>query len=156
MRADPRWAWDDRSVSVLETLNKDLRLLLEDARRFSLVSFQLVEGARSIERQQELFNTGKSKVNPAAYAGRLHELYAAARHVVGPGKPLSDAVDVIVALRGKEYDTAQLAYLAGVLQAIGLVRSTPVRWGGNWDSDTEVITDQSFDDLVHFELSSGA
>lgn len=156
MRAEPRWSWDERSVGVLVTLNRDLAMLLEDGRRFSMVPFQLVEGARSIERQQELFSAGKSKINPAAYADNLPGLYAAARHVVGPGKPLSDAVDVIVHLRGKEYDTAQLAHIAGVLQAVGLIRSTPIRWGGNWDGDSEIITDQSFDDLVHFELSSGA
>jgi hypothetical protein len=27
----------------------------------------------------------------------------------------------------------------------------PLRWGGDWDSDTEV-NDNGFDDLVHFEL----
>lgn len=152
MRAAYRWEWDARSLGVLDTLNRDLRIVLDDARRFSMVPFQLVEGARSIERQQELFSTGKSKVNPAAFADNLPGLYAAARHVVGPGKPLSDAVDVIVNVRGKEYDTAQLAYVAGVLQAIALVRSMAIRWGGNWDGDAEIITDQSFDDLVHFEL----
>lgn len=26
-----------------------------------------------------------------------------------------------------------------------------LRWGGDWDSDTEV-NDNSFDDLVHFEI----
>jgi hypothetical protein len=27
-----------------------------------------------------------------------------------------------------------------------------IRWGGNWDMDGEPITDQDFQDLVHFEL----
>lgn len=27
-----------------------------------------------------------------------------------------------------------------------------IRWGGNWDMDGEPVTDQNFQDLVHFEL----
>jgi len=29
-----------------------------------------------------------------------------------------------------------------------------LRWGGDWDRDTEV-QDNSFDDLVHFEIVEG-
>jgi hypothetical protein len=32
-------------------------------------------------------------------------------------------------------------------------QKVPVRWGGNWDRDNEVVTDQKFDDLVHFEIT---
>jgi peptidoglycan L-alanyl-D-glutamate endopeptidase CwlK len=28
-----------------------------------------------------------------------------------------------------------------------------LRWGGNWDRDGEPVTDQDFQDLVHFELA---
>jgi hypothetical protein len=154
MANDYRWEWDARSLKVLAELNKDLMLILQDARRFSDIEFQLVDGARTIAEQQALFDAKKTKINPAAYVGNLAGLYAAGRHIVGPGKQFSDAVDVIVSVRGKEYDTAQLAHLAGVLQTIGNIRGSLIRWGGNWDGDQEVITDQEFDDLVHFELKA--
>ena len=154
MENNYRWEWNERSIKVLAELNKDLMMVLQDARRFSDVQFQLIDGARTINEQQELFNAKKTKINPGEYIGNLAGLYAVGRHITGPGKPFSDAVDVIVSTKGKEYDTAQLAYLAGVLQTIGNIRSTKIRWGGNWDGDVEIITDQDFDDLVHFELKA--
>lgn len=39
-------------------------------------------------------------------------------------------------------------YVRGVADALGI----SIRWGGDWDGDNDV-TDQHFNDLVHFELS---
>ena len=41
--------------------------------------------------------------------------------------------------------------LAGMVLAIGKTLGHSIRWGGNWDMDGEPITDQDFQDLVHFE-----
>lgn len=38
-------------------------------------------------------------------------------------------------------------YVKGVAKALGI----KIRWGGDWDRDTET-NDQSFNDLPHFEL----
>lgn len=38
-------------------------------------------------------------------------------------------------------------YVMGVAERLGI----PVRWGGDWDSDND-LNDQTFMDLVHFEL----
>ena len=38
-------------------------------------------------------------------------------------------------------------YVLGVADQMGV----PLRWGGNWDGDAE-LDDQTFYDLVHFEL----
>ncbi len=27
-----------------------------------------------------------------------------------------------------------------------------IRWGGNWDQDGEPVTDQDFQDLMHYEI----
>ena len=56
-------------------------------------------------------------------------------------------------------DMARFNYFAGFV--MGVARqlkesgkiSHDVRWGGDWDMDTQV-KDNSFDDLVHFELVS--
>jgi len=34
---------------------------------------------------------------------------------------------------------------------VGKMLEVDLRWGGNWDMDGEPITDQDFQDLVHFE-----
>jgi len=41
-------------------------------------------------------------------------------------------------------------YVLGIAQGL----SIGIRWGGDWDSDTE-LDDQTFMDLVHFELVEG-
>jgi hypothetical protein len=130
-----------------------LRLLMDDALRVSDVPFQLVQGARTIEEQQRLFDgpPKRSNVNPRDYPAR-EKLYAAAKHVTGPGMPLSRAVDIIIDVKGKEYDKAHMCYVAGVVMAIAALRGIPVRWGGNWSRDEVILYDQKLIDMPHFEL----
>ena len=110
------YKWDDRSAAQLATLHPTLRMVMEDAVQLSDVPFQLVEGARSIARQTELFQAGKSKINPAAYPNYA-DLYKAAKHIVGPGEPLSRAVDIICATPDKKYDYNHLCFIAGSVMA---------------------------------------
>jgi peptidoglycan LD-endopeptidase CwlK len=146
------YKWDTRSTEQLATLHRSLRMVMEDALQLSDVPFQLVEGGRSIARQTELFQAGKSKINPAAYP-KYADLYKAAKHIVGPGEPLSRAVDIICATsHDKRYDYNHLCFIAGAVMAAARMRGVRMRWGGNWDGDTEIISDQTFQDLVHFEL----
>ena len=47
---------------------------------------------------------------------------------------------------------ARFAEFAGIVKAIGWYRyQVRIRWGGDWDGDND-LDDQTFDDLVHFEL----
>lgn len=48
-------------------------------------------------------------------------------------------------------DKERFYYLAGYIMREALVQNVRLRWGGDWDRDTEV-QDQSFFDLGHFEL----
>lgn len=48
-------------------------------------------------------------------------------------------------------DVDRMRYFAGVVMGIAKMMDIPIRWGGDWDSDTE-LKDQSFNDLPHFEL----
>ena len=114
------------------------------------VPFQLVQGARTIEQQRAYFAAGKSKVNPDAYA-LPSALYAAAKHVTGPGMPLSRAVDIIIDLPKLGYDVKHLSYVAGVVLTCARMRGISVRWGANFDKDKELF-EQSFVDAPHFEL----
>ena len=42
-------------------------------------------------------------------------------------------------------------YLAGMITMIAESKNIKIRWGGDWDSDGDIM-DNSFDDLPHFEL----
>lgn len=48
-------------------------------------------------------------------------------------------------------DRERFTYFAGFVVATALSMGIRLRWGGDWDSDTE-LDDNDFDDLPHFEL----
>lgn len=48
-------------------------------------------------------------------------------------------------------DTRRMTLFAGIVLAVGHMKGIRIRWGGDWDMDTEV-KDNTFDDLAHFEL----
>lgn len=46
---------------------------------------------------------------------------------------------------------ARWYYFGGFVLGVALALGVRLRWGGDWDRDT-FFTDQSFDDLPHFEI----
>ncbi len=48
-------------------------------------------------------------------------------------------------------DRERFTYFAGVVRGIAWSMGINLRWGGDWDRDTQV-NDNKFDDLPHFEL----
>lgn len=48
-------------------------------------------------------------------------------------------------------DRERMTYFAGQVVAIARSMGVTLRWGGDWDRDTQV-KDNGFDDLVHFEI----
>lgn len=134
------------SLERLKTCHEDLKLILHRAIRRSSVDFGIAEGHRSLERQKQLFNEGKSRIDGITKKGK---------HNYTP----SLAVDIYAYYNGKsQWDSLHLSYLAGLIESVsnelyeeGLITHR-VRWGGNWDSDGVIVIDQSFNDLPHFEL----
>lgn len=48
-------------------------------------------------------------------------------------------------------DTKRFYHFAGYVQGVAKQMDIPIRWGGDWDKDFD-LNDQTFNDLVHFEL----
>jgi len=48
-------------------------------------------------------------------------------------------------------NTKRFYYFAGIVMAVAREMDLKIRWGGDWDRDDD-LDDQSFNDLVHFEL----
>lgn len=147
------------SKNRLNTCHSDLILIIEESIKVSRIDFGVAQGERTIELQQQYFDNGKSKVNPKAY-NTIEELLKKGKHIVdGVIRKKSDAVDLYAYYNGSaQWDEFSLCFIAGVvistserLYKEGKI-SHKIRWGGNWDSDGIIITDQSFQDLPHFEL----
>ena len=145
------FSFGKRSEDALATCDPKLVKVMREALRLSDVDFGVVQGARTIEQQRDYFRKGNSRVNPDAYIGNLPKLYAAAKHITGPGMPFSRACDIIVSGK-KSYDIPTLCYIAGVVLTCAKNMDVPMRWGGDWVKDSEIITGQSLVDAVHFEI----
>lgn len=139
-----------RSEAALATCDPKLVKVMREALRLSDVDFGVSQGGRTIAQQKQYFKEGHSKVNPDKYPDDV-SLYKAAKHIVGPGMPTSRACDIIVS-GNKSYDIPTLCYIAGVVLTCAKNMGVPMRSGINWDQDSEILTDQTLIDAVHFEL----
>ncbi len=123
-----------RSTDRLETCDQRLVAVFNEVvKHFDCT---ILEGWRSEEDQNEAFRTGKSKLK-----------YPEGKH----NKQPSFAVDVAPYPVDWE-NLDRFRYFAGFVMGIASQMGTPLRWGGDWDGDTE-LRDQRFVDLPHFELA---
>ena len=101
----------------------------------------IIEGRRSRKRQDFLYKDGKSQLK---WPNSKHNAIA---------PQLSKAVDVAPYVKGRGivWEPGPCYYFSGYVLATAKTLGIPVRWGGDWDYDHDVL-DQSFNDLVHFEL----
>lgn len=145
------YKFGNRSLDNLRTCHQDLQKVASLAISRSHVDFGITEGHRTLTRQKQLFDEGKSKIDGINKKGKHNY------------KP-SLAFDYYIyhpdleTRRKLAYDKVSLAYVAGLLQSCseelfekGEI-SHRLRWGANWDSDGIIDLDQSFDDYPHVEL----
>lgn len=127
----------------LDTVVPPLKELVTRALATGVIDFSVVEGRRERERQDQYFSTGLSKVK-----------WPDSKHNVLKPEDLAKAVDLVPYIHGSglSYARPHCCVLAGIVLAIASMMGLKVRWGGNWDQDGEPVTDQDFQDLVHFEL----
>jgi peptidoglycan L-alanyl-D-glutamate endopeptidase CwlK len=99
------------------------------------VDCSVLEGHRGEERQNKLFDEGKTKVK-----------YPNGRHNAKPSR----AVDVVpYPVDWKDRERFHL--FAGFVLGIARSMDIKLRWGGDWNMNFEV-DDNKFDDFPHFEL----
>jgi hypothetical protein len=124
-----------RSKENLATTHPDLQELFNEVIKHFDCS--IICGHRGIKEQNEAYSKGLSKLK-----------YPLSKHNKRPSK----AVDVV------PYpidwgDKKRMYYFAGVVKGIAIKMGINIRWGGDWDSDTE-IKDNSFIDLPHYEIKN--
>ena len=131
----------DTSRANLEQCDERLQRLFEKV--VDHFDCMVVDGHRTCKEQTDVYASGRSHV-PWPLS-KHNELPALAADVAPWDKelkqiPWSD-IDRFYAFGW---------YVKGVADGMGI----PIRWGGDWDDDTDT-EDQTFNDLGHFELSSG-
>lgn len=121
------------SKRVRATLHPKLQALFDEV----IVHFdcRLIQGFRNAREQHKYFLTGKSMKD-----------WPDSKHNKCP----SEAVDAYpYPINWGDRD--RMYYFAGWVMCTAKRMGIPLRWGGDWDRDMEVI-DNIFDDLGHFEL----
>ena len=122
-----------KSKERLNTCDSNLQKVFNEVIKH--VDCSILEGHRSKDRQNKLYEEEKTKVK-----------YPDGRHNRQP----SSAVDVTpypVDWKDRERQTLFAGFVIGVASQMGI----NLRWGGDWDQDFQVV-DNRFDDFPHFEL----
>ena len=122
-----------RSKERLATCDSKLQKVFNEVIKH--VDCSVLEGHRGEERQNALFEDGKTQVK-----------FPKGRHNSSP----SNAVDVTpypVDWEDRERQTLFAGFVLGVAKLMGVT----LRWGGDWDMDFHVM-DNRFDDFPHFEI----
>ena len=96
---------------------------------------KILEGHRGEVDQNKYFGRGKSKL-----------MWPKSKHNRFPSAALDAAPWPI---DWKDID--RFYYFGGYVKGVAASMGIPLRWGGDWDDDTQT-NDQRFKDLVHFEV----
>lgn len=158
--------FSDSSLKKLNTCHPDLVKVMMVAIELSDIDFTIVYGRRSIKEQQALYAQGRT--TPGSIVtncdGVIHkskhnatlELYFGDKEAIDHK---SEAVDIAAYVNGKiSWKPTELCYIAGVVDIVAKMLykegeiTHKIKWGGNWDGDGEIITDQTLIDLPHYQI----
>ena len=132
------YKYGKKSKLILSGADLSLQEIFNFAIKLGLIDISILESHRDKATQNKLFKQGKSKVK-----------WPDGKH----NKKPSMAVDACPFVNGKaSFDYNHCIFLAGIICTIGKFFGYSVRWGGNWDNDGEPISDQDFQDLIHYEI----
>jgi len=127
--------YSNKSKNILSTCHP----LIQDVFNEVIKHFDctILAGFRSFDEQNEAYESGKSQLK-----------FPESKHNQDP----SHAIDVApYPINWSDRDRFHL--FGGYVLATARQMGVQLRWGGDWDRDTET-KDNGFDDLPHFELIS--
>ena len=117
----------------------------------------ILEGRRTLERQRELLKKGATKTLNSKHIapdGQSKAVDAAPYPIKWPKQEIINRVNAQIsedAELGKYIkDLARFYAFGGFVKGVAHEQGVKIRWGGDWDGDWD-FSDQTFDDLVHFE-----
>tara|TARA_R110002020_G_scaffold116514_3_gene266986 strand:- start:2368 stop:2748 length:381 start_codon:yes stop_codon:yes gene_type:complete len=118
-----------RSRERLKGVDHRIIMILDEL--IKIMDVTIIEGLRSAKRQEQLLKKGATKVKYS-------------KHMEGKAVDLAP-----YPIDWEDRDT--FYYMGGMIRGIAKQLEINVRYGGDWDGDGNT-KDNSFDDLVHFEL----
>tara|TARA_R100001244_G_scaffold116767_1_gene86841 strand:- start:188 stop:583 length:396 start_codon:yes stop_codon:yes gene_type:complete len=122
-----------RSLKQLDTCDVSLKRVFDEV--IKTVDCSVLEGHRSKDRQNALYDEGKTKLK-----------YPRGRHNHSPSRAV-DVVPYPIDWNDRERFHLFAGFVLGIAKSMGI----NLRWGGDWNQNWEV-DDNKFDDFPHFEL----
>lgn len=119
------YSFGSQSKERLKGVHPQMVKLMEEAVKASPLDFSITEGVRSLERQKELFSSGKSQTMRS-------------RHLTGHAVDIGVLVDGNLTWKFPKYQLVA-DHIKKVAKELGI----PLEWGGDW---------ASFKDGPHFQL----
>ena len=138
--------FSNRSKQRLMGVHPNLVHVVERALELSPVDFAVIEGFRTLARQQELYSQGRTM------PGKIVTWTMKSKHLDG------SAVDIApVDTKGKILweDVHVFEHIATAMFTAAHELSIPVRWGADWDQDGNP-RERGESDSPHWELSETA
>jgi len=149
--------YGNSSQTKLNTSHPDLITLFQEVVKY--FDNTIVYGARTPEEQFELYKKGRILIKGIWVVVKKNEVVTykdgtekKSKHNYDP----SEAVDAIPYpidwrdIKRMHYFAGHVKMLAIKLKEEGKITHN-IRWGGDWDSDTEV-KDETFMDIAHYEI----
>ena len=136
------FTFSNRSKQRLMGVHPNLVHVVERALELSSVDFMVVEGFRTLARQQELYAQGRTT------PGKIVTWTMQSKHLAG------SAVDIApVDASGKILweDVEAFDQMAAAMFVAALELDIPIRWGADWDQDGNP-RERGESDSPHFEL----
>ena len=128
--------WSKRSRLNYDTCHKDLQLVADAVLKQFNCSF--IEGHRQKQDQNRYFFMGLSQL---PWPESSHNPFPSEAMHLMPW-PIDWS------------DLPRIRFFAGIVVGVGGILGVELRWGGDWDRDTQ-LKDNSFNDLGHYELIKG-
>lgn len=122
-----------RSKKMLSSCDERLQKVFNEVIKH--VDCSVIEGYRNEERQNNLYEEGKTKV-----------YWPNGRHNSNPSRAC-DVVPYPIDWNDRERFHLFAGFVLGIAKSMGV----NLRWGGDWDQDW-YVHDNRFDDFPHFEI----
>lgn len=149
----PRYG--NRSERVLATVEPMLGTVMRHV--IEWFDHSILVGHRNQSEQNRAFGDGRSRLPWPQSSHNSKPSFAVDAAPYSPGKGVDWLIPKFAKLKQTDPELyarirnyGRYCYFAGAVMATGRELGVKLRWGGDWDGDTD-LADQTFDDLVHFE-----
>lgn len=128
------YKFSQRSKDNLKDCSQDLKDICNEVIKH--IDFTVIEGHRTLERQNLLYREGKSQIDGLSYKGKHNYLPSKAVDIIPCGKGIN-------AFDGSLESELLFYKLYVQMQLASEKLKIKIKWGGSWES---------FIDLPHYEI----